>query len=68
MYFRLMAAIADLPVTSTSESIHNSLTVLLDLDNVSVAVEIPLRQLFKIRYLSYINYVCGITSAILISS
>ena len=29
MYFRLMAAIFDLPVTPTSESIHNSPTVLL---------------------------------------
>ena len=42
MYFRLMAAIFDLPVTSTSESIHTSLTVLLDPDNVGVAVGISL--------------------------
>ena len=31
MYFRLMAAIFDLSVTSASESIHTCLTVLLDL-------------------------------------
>ena len=38
IYFRLMAAIFDLPVTPTLESIHTSFTVLLDLDNVVVAV------------------------------
>ena len=42
MYFRLMAAMFDLPVTSTSESIHFSPTVLLDPENVGVAVGIPL--------------------------
>ena len=31
MYFRLMAAIFDLPVTPTSESIHIGAVVLLDL-------------------------------------
>ena len=42
MYFRLMAAIFDLPVAPTSESIHNSPTVLLDPANVKVTVGIPL--------------------------
>ena len=37
MYFRLMAANFDLPVTPTSESIYNSCTVLLDPKNVGVA-------------------------------
>jgi hypothetical protein len=38
MYSRLLAAIFDLIVTSTSESFHGSPTVLLDADNVGVAV------------------------------
>ena len=42
VYFRLMAAIFDLPVIPTSESIHNSPTVLLDPENVEVAVGISL--------------------------
>ena len=42
MYFQLMAAIFDLPVTPTSESIHNSFTVLLDPENVGVAFGISL--------------------------
>ena len=42
MYFRLMAAIFDLSVTPTSESIHNSSTVLLDPENVKVAAGISL--------------------------
>ena len=42
MYFRLMAAIFDLPVTPTSENIHNSPTVLLDPENVEVTVGVPL--------------------------
>ena len=42
MYFQLMAAIFDLPVTPASESIHNSFIVLLDLENVKVTVRIPL--------------------------
>ena len=37
-----MAAIFDLPVTPTSESIHNNPTVLLDPENVEVTVGIPL--------------------------
>ena len=42
MHFRLMAAIFDLPVTPTSENIYNSSTVLLDPENVGVAVGISL--------------------------
>ena len=42
MYSRLMAAIFDLPVTPTSESIHNSPTVLQDPESVEVTGEIPL--------------------------
>ena len=42
MYFRLAAAIFDLPVTPTSESIYNSSTVLLDPGNVGVAAGISL--------------------------
>ena len=39
MYFRLKATIFDLPGTPTSESIHTSRTVLLDIDNfVGVAI------------------------------
>ena len=37
-----MAAMFDLPVTPTSESIYSSLTVLMDADNVGVAVGFPL--------------------------
>ena len=42
MYFRLMAAIFDLLVTPTSESIYNSSTVGLDPENVGVAAGILL--------------------------
>ena len=42
MYFRFMAAICELPVTPTSEGIHNSFTVLLDTANVGVADGISL--------------------------
>ena len=42
IYFRLMAAMFDLPVTPTSESIRTSPTVLLDPENVGVAVGFPL--------------------------
>ena len=34
MYFRLTAAIFDFPFAPTSESVYNSPTVLLDLENV----------------------------------
>ena len=42
MYFRLMAAIFDLPVTPTSESVYNSSTVLLDPENLDDTVGISL--------------------------
>ena len=42
MYFRLMAAIFDLPVTPTSKSIYNGSTVLLDTEIVGVAAGISL--------------------------
>jgi hypothetical protein len=42
MYFRLMAAIFDLQVTPTSESIYNCSTVLADPENVGVAVGMSL--------------------------
>ena len=42
MYFRLMAAIFDLPVTPTSETIHNSFTALLDPENMEDTVGISL--------------------------
>ena len=42
MYFRLMAAISDLRVAPTSKSIDNSLTVLLDTENMGTAVGVPL--------------------------
>ena len=37
-----MAAMLDLPVTTTSESIHTSIIVLLDPENVGVAIGISL--------------------------
>ena len=42
MYFQLVAAMFDLPVTPTSESKHLSPIVLLDPENGEVAVGIPL--------------------------
>ena len=42
MYFRLMAAIFDLPVTPTSESTYDSSTMLLDPENMGVADGISL--------------------------
>ena len=42
MYFRSMAAILDLPVTPTSESICISPVVLLDPENVQVAIALSL--------------------------
>ena len=42
MYFRLMAAIFYFPFTPTSESIHNSLAVLLDPENMEDTVGISL--------------------------
>ena len=42
MYFRFEAAMFDQPVALTSGNIHNSPTVLLDPENVGVAVGILL--------------------------
>ena len=42
MYFRSMTAMFDLPVTSTSETIHTSIIMLLDPENVGLAVGILL--------------------------
>ena len=42
VYFRLMAAIFDLPVTATSHIIYTSPKVLMDAQNVGVAVGIAL--------------------------
>ena len=47
MYFRLMAAIFDLPVTMTSESLYYSPTVLLDPENLGVIVGISLLSHFE---------------------
>ena len=42
IYFRLMAAIFDLRLTQTSESIHTNFSVLSDPKNVGIAIEILL--------------------------
>ena len=60
MYLRLMAAIFDLPVTLTSESIHNSHTVLLDPENLGVAIGISLpsdiqAEIYDIAYVLPVN-------------
>ena len=60
MYFRLMAAIFDFPVALTSDSIHNSLTVLLDPENVGVAAGILLlsyihAEIWDIAYVLPVN-------------
>ena len=60
------ALACDLRVTPTSESIHNSLTVLLDPENVEVTVGIPLPATTQDLH-SELLCVSGITSAILIS-
>ena len=49
MYFRLMAAIFDLLVTPTWWSICNSSTVLLNPENVGVAVGISLLSLIQAK-------------------
>ena len=60
MYFRLMAAIFDLPVTLTSEISHVSPSVLLNPDNVGLAVGISLlsgaqAEIFVIAYVLPLN-------------
>ena len=57
MCFRLMAAIFDLLITPMSESIQTSITVLLDPENVEVAVGILL-----LSYLQADIYVTACTS------
>ena len=53
MYFRLMAAMFDLPVTPTSESMHTGITVLLEPENVGVVFEIPLLSRIEAEILRY---------------
>ena len=53
MYFRLMAVMFDLPVTSTSESMHTSITVLLDPENVGVVFGISLLSGIDAEILRY---------------
>ena len=60
MYFRLVSAISDYPVTPTTDSTHNSPTVLLDPENVGVAVGISLlfclqAEIYDIAYVLPIN-------------
>ena len=55
-----MAAIFDLPVTPTSESVYNSSTVLLDPENVGVTVGISLlrhteAEIYDIAYVLPVN-------------
>jgi hypothetical protein len=50
MYFRLMAAMFDLLVTSMSESIQ-TIVLLLDPENVGVAVEISLLPFVQALYI-----------------
>ena len=60
IYFRLMAAMFDLPVTPTSEIIYISSSVLLDPENVGVAFGISLlscvqAEIFIIEYVLPVN-------------
>ena len=61
MYFRFLAAIFASPVTPTSESIHTSATVLLDPENVGVAVGISLLSFIQagIQNIAYVLPVNG---------
>ena len=56
MYAQLMATIFNLLVTPTSESIHNSPTVLLDPKMWRLPLEFRCRQLFKIYTPSYMCF------------
>ena len=60
------AAMIDLPVTPTTESLHTSVIVLLYPENVGIAVEIPLSATIQ-DLQSELQVFPGITSAILIS-
>ena len=53
IYFRLRAAMFDLPVTPTSKSIRVCPIVLLDPENVGSPLKFLCHQLFKICYPSY---------------
>ena len=60
MYCRFMAAMFDLIVTLTSESIHISPTVLLDPETVGVAVGMLLlscieAEIYEIAYVLLVN-------------
>ena len=60
MYFWLMAAMFDIPVTPTSESIHTSPTALLDPENVGVPVGISLlshlqAEIYDVAYVFPVN-------------
>ena len=61
MYFRLMAAIFDLPVTPTSKNVYNSSSVFLDPENVGVAVGISLlsHTQAEIQDIAYVLLVSG---------
>ena len=61
MYFRLLAAIFDSPVSLTSESIHVSLTVLLDLKKMVL----PVGNLLISRSNHDIPFTSGLRAAIL---
>jgi len=50
MYFRLMAAIFDLPVTPTSKGIRTSLTVLLDPKMWGLPLESRCYLIYEPRY------------------
>lgn len=51
MYFRLLAAILDIPVIPTSETIF---TVLMDADNDGVVVGFSLPALFKLHVFMHV--------------
>jgi len=55
MHFRFMAVIFDSPLTHTSDSIHTSLVVLPDTENMGIAVGISLlsRIQAEINIISY---------------
>ena len=60
MYFRLLAASFDFPIALTSDNIHNSLTMLLDPENVGAAAGISLlsciqAKIWDIAYVLPVN-------------
>ena len=64
MNFRLMAAMFDLPVTLTSESMHTSITELLDCEHVGVAFGISLLSTIEAEILRFF-YELPVIAAIL---